>query len=618
MASTLQHRGPDDSGVWVDAAAGFALGFRRLSIIDLSPSGHQPMVSSSGRWVLVFNGEIYSFRELRDELAAEGHVFRGRSDSEVILEACEEWGVEAALKRFIGMFAMALWDRKERKLYLVRDRLGIKPLYYGWAGPSLVFGSELKALRAHPLFEPNVDRDALALFMRHNYVPAPYSIYSAARKLLPGHLLCITQDGVQDTCYWDARKVAADGLRQPLTGGSEEIREELDFLLRDAVKRQMVADVPLGVFLSGGIDSSTVVALMQAQSAAPVRSFSIGFRETDYNEAEYARQVAKHLGTDHADLYVTPAETLDVIPRLPDLYDEPFGDSSQIPTFVVSQLTRRHVAVALSGDGGDELFAGYDRYFWTPAIWSRLGWVPPAIRRPIGVLLRTLPPAFWDSLACAVPAQRRPRAVADKVARVARALTEGTPDFIYKQLISYWNGDRPVVKNGATPDTILDDRSLQADVPAFLARMQFLDLVTYLPDDILAKVDRASMGVSLEARVPLLDHRVVEFAWRIPLAFRVRSGHGKWILRRVLERYVPSSLFERPKSGFSVPVGAWLRGPLREWAQELIDPRRIAEEGYLDPDLIHAKWMEHLSGKKNWEYHLWGVLMFQAWLRRWT
>ncbi len=618
MACTLEHRGPDDSGFWLDESAGLALGFRRLAIIDLSPNGHQPMQSSSGRWVVVFNGEVYSFAELREELTAKGHRFRGHSDTEVVLEACEQWGVVEAVKRFIGMFAMALWDRRERRLYLVRDRLGIKPLYYAWAGRTLLFGSELKALRAHPAFDAEVDRDALSLFMRHNYVPAPFSIYRSARKLLPGHILCISDGGrIEDSCYWDARQVAIRGQQQILPEDPEGIREQLEQILRDSVKRRMVADVPLGVFLSGGIDSSTVAALMQAQSEGPIRSFSIGVNESGYNEATYAGRIASHLGTNHTELYVTAKETMDVIPRLADLYDEPFADSSQIPMFAVSQLTRRHVTVALSGDGGDELFAGYNRYVWTPVIWRWVSRVPGYFRAPAANILRAVPPEFWEKLAAIVPSKRRPNGVGDKVRKLAETLAKPTPDAVYRQLVSHWLNGEPVL-NAVPPQSILDDQSLPSDFPDFVSRMQFLDLVTYLPDDILTKVDRASMGVGLEARVPLLDHRVVEFAWRIPPELKVRDGQGKWILRRVLERYVPPSLFERPKKGFGVPVGAWLRGPLRDWAEDLLDETQIRNAGYLNPAPIRTRWREHLSGQRSWEYHLWDVLMFQAWLRRWA
>lgn len=622
MAAALRHRGPDDGGAWVDAEAGIALGHRRLSIVDLSPLGHQPMQSACGRYVTAFNGEIYNHRALRRELEGLGHAFRGHSDTEVMLAAFVEWGLEAALERFNGMFALALWDRKGRLLHLVRDRLGEKPLYYGWMGRTFLFGSELKALRAHPEFRGEVDRGALALYLRHNYIPTPYSIYRGIRKLPPGTRLTLNgaDAGAAPTPipYWSFREVSERGVAEPFTGSADEAAAHLDTLLRDAVKLRMEADVPLGAFLSGGIDSSTVVALMQAQGDRPVKTFTIGFHEAAYNEAEDAKAVARHLGTEHTELYVTPGEAMAVIPRLPALYDEPFADSSQIPTFLVSELARRHVTVSLSGDAGDELFGGYNRYFWGRSIWQRIGWMPRGMRGAAARALTVLPPEAWETVfrmtGPVLPGKIKQRSPGDKLHKLAEILAVNDPETMYLGLVSHWKDPASLAVGASEPPTVLTDRSQWADLPDFTQRMMYLDTVTYLPDDILVKVDRASMGVSLEGRIPFLDHRVVEFAWRLPLSMKVRDGQGKWLLRQVLYGYVPRGLIERPKMGFGVPIDAWLRGPLRDWAESLLAERRLRAEGFLHPRPIREKWAEHLSGRRNWQYHLWDVLMFQAWL----
>ncbi|MEW6719237.1 MAG: asparagine synthase (glutamine-hydrolyzing) [Thermodesulfobacteriota bacterium] len=624
MAQAIAHRGPDDSGVWVDAEAGIALGHRRLSILDLSCQGHQPMLSGSGRYVVAYNGEIYNHRALRRELESEGAAppWRGRSDTEAMLAAFEHWGVAGALERFNGMFAFALWDRRERTLHLARDRMGEKPLYYGRAGDTLLFGSELKALRAHPAWRGEIDRGALALYMRHNVVPAPYSIYREIRKLLPAHLLSIPlpdsgRDLPPSREYWSARKVMEAGAGQPFAGPPEEAVEALDALLRDAVALRMEADVPLGAFLSGGCDSSTVAALMQAQSARPVKTFTIGFRESEYDEAKQAGAVAQELGTEHTEHCVTPDEAMAVIPELPALYDEPFADSSQIPTFLVSRTARRRVTVALSGDGGDELFGGYNRHSWVRDIWRHAGWLPKPAKAAIARGLTALSPGGWDKVFSAMdpllPGRLRVRLPGDKVHKFAGTVTSSSPEEIYRRLVSHWEPES-VVLDSREPPTVLTDRSKWPDVGDITRRMMFLDLATYLPDDILAKVDRASMGVSLEARVPLLDHRVVEFAWRLPLEMRIRDGEGKWILRRLLRRYLPARLVEAPKMGFGIPIDAWLRGPLKEWVEELLDEGRLKREGFFRPEPVRSMWREHLSGRRNWSYHLWDVLMFQAWL----
>ncbi|MDI6770538.1 MAG: asparagine synthase (glutamine-hydrolyzing), partial [Anaerolineales bacterium] len=589
------------------------------SILDLSPAGHQPMFSADGRYVIVFNGEVYNFGELRDELERLGHAFRGHSDTEVMLAAISQWGIESAVKRFNGMFAIALWDHRERRLTLVRDRLGIKPLYYGWMGDVFLFGSELKALRAHPAFRAEIDRDALALYLRHNYIPAPYSIYRGVFKLTPGTFLTIRADSRpaqdQPQVYWNARQIVESGLAHPFEGNEQEAVEALDAHLRRSVGLRMIADVPLGAFLSGGVDSSTIVALMQAQSHLPVKTFTIGFHESGFDEAKYAKAVARHLGTQHTELYVSPEQARAVIPLLPKLYDEPFADSSQIPTFLVSQLARRHVTVSLSGDGGDELFGGYNRYFMLDAIWKRIGWMPLSLRKLASSAAKAVPTRLWPTLFRFLPDLADFPNPADKAQKLAEIIASPSPEAIYLDLVSHWKQPASVVLNAREPVTALLDRSRWADLTSFTDQMMFLDLITYLPGDILNKVDRASMGVSLEARAPFLDdHQTLEFAWSLPRQYKIRGGQGKWILRQVLYRYVPRELIERPKMGFGIPIDSWLRGPLREWAETLLDERRMQQEGFFNPQPIRQKWAEHISRKRNWQYHLWDILIFQAWL----
>ena len=627
MAAALHHRGPDDKGVWSDPARGIALAHSRLSILDLTAAGHQPMLSASGRYTIVFNGEIYNHSELRELLDHSAHApaWRGHSDTEVLCAAIEAWGFEACLAKTVGMFAIALWDREAGQLHLARDRVGEKPLYYGLSRGRLVFASELKALRAVEGFQRDVDRGALALMLRLGYVPAPLSIYREIRKLPPGCWLSIGSEEIvrgslpSPVAYWSTREVVERCQRQGFAGDAIEAATELERLLRNAIASQMVADVPLGAFLSGGIDSSTIVALMQVQSARPIQTFTIGFHEEGYDEAASARAIASHLGTAHTELYVTPREAMAVIPDLPRLYDEPFGDSSQIPTFLVAQLARRSVTVSLSGDGGDELFGGYNRYFWASRIWQRIHWMPAPVRRAFARSLTRLSPARWNTAFHAVdrllPASWRYANPGDKVHKLAEILGVGSPEELYRGLVSLWRHPAALVVDGSEPRTVLDDPSRWADLAEFEHRMMYLDLLTYLPDDILVKIDRAAMGVSLETRVPLLDHRVIEFAWRLPLSLKIRDGRGKWPLREILQRHVPAALVDRPKMGFGVPIDAWLRGPLRPWADDLLAADRLRREGFLDPEPVQAKWREHLSGGRNWSYHLWNVLMFQAWLQ---
>lgn len=622
-ADTLAHRGPDGEGAWADEYAGIALGHRRLSIIDLSPTGQQPMASANGRFVIAYNGEIYNFLELRSELEAAGQTFRGRSDTEVLLAAITHWGLTTALERANGMFAFALWDREAHTLCLARDRLGQKPLYYGWAGDTLVFGSELKALRSYPGFSPTIDDGAVALLLRHSAIPAPYTIYRDCWKLTPGTVLTLGPDDVaartlpEPVPFWSAASAAQTGLATQLNLNDSDATDALEGVLRNAVGACMVSDVPLGAFLSGGIDSSTVVALMQAQSDRPVKTFSIGFTEDNYNEAVDAAAVAAHLGTDHTELYVTPGDAQSVIPQLPTFYDEPFADSSQIPTYLVSQLARQHVTVSLSGDGGDENFGGYNRYTWADKLKRATSLAPQPLRCLAGHLLESVPPHRWDSafrlIAPIVPRGRRHAQIGDKLHKLAEVIDAGNREEMYWRLISQWKRPSQALPGTTEPATLISDRSAWPDLPDFAQQIMLLDTISYLPDDILAKLDRASMAVSLESRVPLLDHNVVEFAWRLPMQQKIRNGTGKWILRQVLSRYVPSALFERPKMGFGVPIGDWLRGDLREWAEDLLSADRLKRSGLFQTESVRNLWTQHLAGDRNLQYQLWPVLMFEAW-----
>lgn len=623
MGSAIRHRGPDDSGIWTDIDSGVGLVHRRLSIVDLSPAGHQPMLSASGRYVIVFNGEIYNHYNLRTELAkvdayAAAKAWRGHSDTEALLAGFEVWGIERTLQQCVGMFAFALWDMQARELILARDRMGEKPLYYGVQNGVLLFGSELKALKAHPSFAGVVDRAAVALQMRHNYVPSPYSIYQGILKLPAGTLLRLKAGVVpgKPTSYWSLSDAILTARNDPFLGSDVDAVDALEERLLAAVALQMRADVPLGAFLSGGVDSSTIVALMQAQSAQRVKTFTIGFDEVDYNEASHAKAVARHLGTEHTELYVTPRQVLEVIPRLPSIYDEPFSDCSQIPTFLLSQLTREHVTVSLSGDGGDELFGGYSRYRKAADIWRKLFLLPNFARAGLARLIRSLPVAVWNKLAVPILPMLpvRARNVGDKAHKFSALLEENDRVGFYKGFLSHWANPVDIVPQGNVPLDYFNSVESTECFTDYFEAMMLIDSLNYLPDDILVKVDRSAMGVSLETRMPLLDHRVVEFAWQLPLHLKVRKGQGKWILRQVLGKYLPYDMIDRPKMGFGVPIDSWLRGPLRDWAECLIDESRLRNEGFFNPRPIREKWVEHLSGQRNWQYLLWDVLMFQAWL----
>ena len=636
MAGAIAHRGPDDQGTWIDVDAGVGLANRRLAIIDLSPHGHQPMHSSDGRYVLTFNGEIYNHAEIRAELDARGATpeggWRGHSDTETLLEAIATLGLEAALSRSVGMFAFALWDRKDRVLRLVRDRFGEKPLFYGWIGRDFVFASELKALRIHPRFDGEIDRRAVGLFASRTYIPAPLSIYRGLFKLEPGCILQIdltaaarplseappidhSSDGLAVSRYWSYRDVLRAGLEDPLEDEAE-VLEQLERAIARAVESQSIADVPVGAFLSGGIDSSTVVGLYQKYSSQPVRTFTIGFEEKAFNEADYAREVARHFGTEHHERIVTAQETREVIPKLPYMYDEPFADSSQIPTYLVSRFAREQVTVAISGDGGDELFGGYKRYFTTGRLWSKLKLLPAPIRAAAGASLGRLPPSAWDRLGGLAAGDRLPPYFGMKVRKALLTVAGARNlDELFLTFLDEWSGGTsPVRGNEAAAGLCSFDLDLGPSAPDVL-RMMYCDATSYLPDDILCKVDRASMAVSLEVHAPFLDHRVAELAARIPIEMKIRGGKGKMILRKLLYREAPSELFERPKTGFGIPVGQWIKGPLRDWADDLLDSRSMQSEGWLDPMPIRRRWEDHLSGKRDSTQALWAILMFQAWLR---
>ncbi len=626
ITNTLEHRGPDDCGVWVDENAGVAFGQRRLSILDLSPLGHQPMLSEDKNLVIVYNGEVYNFKEIKDQLIPHGYKFKGGSDTEVILAAIHFWGLEAAVKKFIGMFAFAVYDIKAKKIHLVRDRLGIKPLYYGrLSDGSFLFASELKAIKAWDGFNESLDLKALALYFRHNYIPAPYSIFKSIKKLEPGYILTldISKNDFYPslTCYWDVRNIFLEGIKNPWSGSEQEAIEVLNELLEDSVRLRLIADVPLGAFLSGGIDSSTVTSIMQFISNTSVKTFSIGFKEHSYDEAPMAKAVARHLGTDHTELYVTQEDAQCLVPTICHLWDEPFADSSQIPTLLVSKLARSKVTVALSGDGGDELFSGYDRYFNSLAIWDKKRLIPRPIQLFIGSFLNKMSYGGLRFISKTTKNILKKMGATDpgalSVYRISEILKAKNFPLFYGYTNSHWMfpSGLLLMRKDVLADIFYEE--LNEFKEHYLHLMTFLDLKTYLPDDILVKVDRATMGVALESRVPILDHRIVEFSAKIPTHLRIREGKGKWLLRQVLYKYVPKELVERPKQGFSVPIGEWIKGALKDWAQELISSSRLKREGILRADVIDILWKEHLRGEFNYEHLLWNVLMFESWVDRW-
>ncbi len=625
MADALTHRGPDAHGLWVEPDQGVAFGHRRLSVVDLGPGGAQPMVSSDGRFVLNYNGELYNHQSLRKRLAGTGVAFRGSSDTEVVVEAVVAWGLLPALEAFEGMFAFALWDRRQRELHLVRDRFGEKPLYYGWIGKRLAFASELKSVCLLAEFRAEIDRDAVALYLRHNCIPAPRTIYRGLSKLLPGQLVTVNAaarpGGIPPSrAYWSAREAIEDARRRPLVGTDDSMIDQFEAVLSESVAARMLADVPVGAFLSGGVDSSTVVALMQRHSSKPVRTFTVGFSDRAFDESTEAAAVAAHLGTDHTPLDVTDSDAIEIIPDLPDFWDEPFGDVSAIPMHLVSRLARSQVTVALSGDGGDELLAGYNRHAWLEQLWRRSSILPAPVRRMAGAALVRLPPAVIDGgarVAMAVPPHRQIRNATSKVAKTGRVLAARDPEEAYLSLVSYWEGAESMVI-GAGPTVSMASRPSEwPALDGITEQMLWLDLVSYLPDDILTKLDRAAMATSLETRVPFLDRAVFDLTWRLPMQAKLREGTTKWILRQVLARHVPPELFERPKMGFGFPIGSMLRGPLRAWAEELLGERRLRLQGLLDPEPIRRAWQQHLQGRRDLALELWDVLALQAWLERW-
>lgn len=616
MSDPLIHRGPDGYGSWVDAAQGVGMGHRRLAVIDLSPHGSQPMVSASGNLVLSFNGEIYNHTALRAALESTGHVFRGTSDTEVLVESICRWGIEETLTRVVGMFAIAVWNVATSTLTLARDRLGEKPLYYGWAGREFLFGSTLEALKKHPAWKAPLDLDVLALYFRTNYVPDPLAIYRGFRKLLPGSCLHLAVGSAtvgelpEPKRYWSLLEAARRGISSPFAGDDREALEHLESLLKQSVGGQLVADVPVGAFLSGGIDSSCVVALMQQHSTTPTRTFTVGLEDAAYDESGRAAKIAAYLGTQHTQLTVTAGDLIDIVPRMPEFFDEPFGDSSQIPTALIARLARKDVTVALTGDGGDEVFCGYNRITQLKRIHESTKWIPLPIRRAISASLAAIPVSAYD----VVLRRGKFGALGDQAHKLGAILGMDGINEMYLDLATQWKNPTELVL-GATPiaSTLGDIGNWPHDLPPLL-RLMWVEASTSLPGDMLTKVDRAGMGYSLESRMPLLDHRLIEFAWSLPDRYRIRDGKSKWALRQVLDGYVPEALVDMPKSGFGIPLDEWLRGPLRDWAESLLDARRLRDQGLLDADQVRTTWQQHLDGRYRSQSGLWGVLMFQGWM----
>lgn len=612
MGDSIRHRGPNDKGIWFDEKAGIGFAHRRLSVVDLSAAGHQPMASPNGRYVIAFNGEIYNHLKLRSQL--ENISWRGHSDTETLLAGFDAWGIEKTIVHTTGMFAFAVWDKQNQTVTLGRDRAGEKPLYYGWQGKSFLFGSELKALKLHPEFRKELNPEALSLLLRHNYIPAPHSVYKEIYKLQPGSLLQISLKNPEPKIksYWSATQVAMDKMSAPFKGTNSEAVDELERIAKESIAQQMIADVPLGAFLSGGIDSSTVVALMQAQSTQAVRTFTIGFHEQQYNEAQHAKEVAQHLGTEHTEMYVTTNDALEVIPKLPTLYDEPFADSSQIPTYLIAQLAQQNVSVALTGDGGDELFCGYSRYPLAEKIWGNIDKVPMPIRLLASKIIKGIPANAWSGLAAMIPRMNKTLGV--KMHKGAELLSCSSVEMAYNSFIAHQNRSQNLFSAEFTQQKMgLEDKLFTGSSLTDIDRMMLMDFISYLPDDILVKVDRAAMGVSLETRVPFLDHRFIEFAWSIPLAMKRYQGGNKWLLRQLAHRYVPSELIERPKMGFAIPVHSWLTGPLKKWSEELLDESLLSNAGIFNPHEIKKIWKNYQRGQSNPSPLVWSILMFQSW-----
>jgi len=648
MANALEHRGPDDFGIWLDGEKSLALGHRRLSIVDISSSGHQPMLSKNKSYVIALNGEIYNHIKLRKELESLNphHSWNGHSDTETLLAGFEQWGIEETLKKTVGMFSMALWNLETKTLYLIRDRFGEKPLYFGWINTGnknvFAFGSELKALKAYPRFQNNISREALKQYFKYMYIPAPYSIFEGIYKLEPGCILSMQsapkQKPTEPFHFQDQNEVSYENIKISkwyrfkeiiIKSANHKIKNELEAnhlletQLNETISIQSSADVPLGAFLSGGVDSSLIVALMQKQSTAPIKTFTIGFEDPQFNESVYAKAVASHLKTDHHEMKVTSNDALLLIPQLPSLYDEPFADSSQIPTYFVSQAAKKEVTVSLSGDAGDELFGGYNRYLMAPSLWKKINFLPFKIRKLLGASLRAVPINFWDKIGdiynLTQIESKGINRLGDKISKTALRLKNiNSIDALYKSLVTEWPNPDCLVKGGLKTSSelinLINDELPKQGLDSSESRMMYWDTISYLPDDILCKVDRAAMANSLETRVPFLDHRVVELAQRIPIEFKIKNKIGKMAIRNILYKSVPKELIERPKAGFGVPLGTWLRGPLRPWVEELINYNRLEKEGYLEPSIIREIWNEHLSGKRDWSFRIWSIVIFQQWL----
>jgi asparagine synthase (glutamine-hydrolysing) len=621
MHRAIAHRGPDSADTWQDPDYPLVLSHRRLAIIDLSADGAQPMASHSGRYVIVYNGEIYNYQDIEADLRAAGHTFKGRSDTEVMLTAIEQYGLNHTLQKINGMFVFALWDRQSKQIHFARDRFGKKPLYIGWAGQSLVFGSELKALHAHPDFTPELDRNVLSLYMRFGYVCAPHAIFKNVWQLLPGGRLSLDAQTMQAgedlsrrmELYWSLKQAVEDGRANPAGEDEGMIIDTFGDMLSRSVKQRMMADVPLGAFLSGGIDSSLITAIMQANSNRPVKTYSIGFDDAAYDESKAAAKIAAYIGTDHHEFHVTGRDALDVIPLLPDMYDEPFADASQIPTYLISKMARSHVTVALTGDGGDEILGGYDRHTKLPALWNKMAWMPPAVRRTMGALAMRVPQDMYDRVRPAYPQFGR------RVHRMAQAMSAGDTRTLYTTLLQVWPEKDGVVPGAVMPDIPLDDESSWPRGLSLAEKMIYADLLSYRSNDLMVKADRASMAVALEARAPLMDYELCAYSWRLPHEIKVRGGQGKWLLRQLLERYVPREMFDRPKSGFSVPLHQWLRGPLKGWGDDLLSLDRLKRQGILNAELVAASWQNFQAGRAGHANasDLWTALMFQSWHDRW-